>query len=76
MKLRTILLVLSLLAFLSASIGGSLYYSALKEAAITEAERKDVLRLAMIRKNLSFLLTENIKPVRALAGMEEKRPPL
>jgi len=34
MKLRLILMVLSLLAFLSASTGGFLYYSSLKKSAI------------------------------------------
>jgi PAS domain S-box-containing protein len=34
MKLRTVLLVLALLAFLSASVGGYLYYPSLKESAI------------------------------------------
>jgi PAS domain S-box-containing protein len=71
MKLRLILLVLSLLAFLSASTGGYFYYSSLKESAFKEAERQAVARLQTIQKNLSSFLSENIKPVRALAGMRE-----
>jgi PAS domain S-box-containing protein len=71
MKLRLILLVLSLLAFLSASTGGYFYYSSLNEAALREAERQADARLQMIKKNLSAFLSENIKPVRSLAGMEE-----
>jgi PAS domain S-box-containing protein len=71
MKLRMILLVLSLLAFLSASIGGYFYYSSLKEAAFREAERQAGARLQAINKNLSAFLSENIKPVRSLAGMKE-----
>jgi PAS domain S-box-containing protein len=79
MKLRLILLVLSLLAFLSASTGGYLYYSALKKSAFREAERQAVARVRTIQKNLSSFLSENIKPVKALAGMKElsqilKRP--
>lgn len=70
MKLRTILLVLSLLAFFSASIGGYLYYSTLKEAAFKEAERQAVNRVELIRKNLNSLLLENIRPVRALSRMD------
>lgn len=70
MKLRLILLVLSLLAFISTAAGGFLYYSALKDAAIKEAERQDISHLEMIRRNLSSFLSENIKPVQTLAGME------
>ena len=73
MKLRLILLVLSLLAFLSASIGGYLYYSSLKKSAFMEAERQAVARVQAIKKNFSSFLSENIKPVRALAGMKELR---
>ncbi|MGB6012502.1 MAG: PAS domain S-box protein, partial [Desulfobacterales bacterium] len=71
MKLRLILLVLSLLAFLSASTGGYLYYSSLKESAQKESERQTSTRAEMIRKNLSSFLSENIKPVKTMAGMQE-----
>ncbi len=71
MRLRLILLVLSLLAFLSASTGGFLYYSSLKEAALKEAERHAATRMEMIKKNLTFFLSENIRPVNVLAGMKE-----
>jgi PAS domain S-box-containing protein len=73
MKLRLILLVLSLLAFLSASTGGYLYYSSIKESALKEAERQAVARVQTIKKNLVSYLSENRKPVRALAGMKELR---
>jgi len=73
MKLRLILLVLSLLAFLSASTGGYFYYSSIKESALKEAERQAVARVQTIKKNLSSYLSENRKPVRALAGMKELR---
>jgi PAS domain S-box-containing protein len=71
MKLRTILMILSLLAFLSASTGGYLYYSSLKESALKEAERQAVARVQMIKKNISSFLSENIKPVSTLAGIKE-----
>jgi PAS domain S-box-containing protein len=71
MKLRSILLVLSLLAFLSASTGGYLYYSSLKESAQKESERQTSTRAEMIRKNLSSFLSENIKPVKTISGMKE-----
>ena len=70
MKLRIILIVLSLLAFVSTSTGGYLYYSSLKESALKEAERQADLRLRTIKKNLTIFLAENVKPVKTLAGMK------
>jgi len=64
-------MVLSLLAFLSATAGGYLYYSSLKESAFKEAERQAVARLEMIKTNLSSLLSEHRKSVRTMAGMKE-----
>lgn len=71
MRLRLIILVLSLLAFLSASTGGYFYYDSLKEAAFNEAERQTVTRIALIKKNIASFLSENIKTVKVLAGMGE-----
>lgn len=70
MKLRIIFLVLSLLAFLSAATGGYLYYTSLKAAAFKEAEHQAITRVEIIQKNLSTFLSENVKPVRTLAGMQ------
>ncbi len=70
MKLRLILLVLSLLAFLSASTGGFLYYASLKKSAIEDAERQAQERLQTIQRSVAAFLSENIKPVRSLAGLE------
>ena len=69
MRLRLILLVLSLLAFLSASVGGYLYYSSLKEYALKDAERRTAARVAMIKRNLAARLSENTKTVAALSEM-------
>ena len=71
MKLRVILIVLSLLAFLSASIGGFLYYSSLKESSFKEAERQSALEAERIKNGISSFLSENLKSVKALAGLEE-----
>jgi PAS domain S-box-containing protein len=71
MPLRLIVLVLSLLAILSASTGGLLYYSALKEAAMQDAERQAATRVELIKKTFASYLSESIKPVKALAGMNE-----
>ena len=70
MKLRSILRVLSLLAFLSACVAGYLYYRSLKEYAFQEAERNALNRLQTTKKNLSAFFSENIKPARVLAGMQ------
>jgi PAS domain S-box-containing protein len=70
MKLRSILRILSLLAFISACVAGYLYYSFLKEYAFQEAERKALIRLQTTKKNLSAFFSENTKPVRVLAGMQ------
>jgi hypothetical protein len=69
MRLRLILLILSVLAFLSAAIGGFMYYTTIKESAFKEADQQAGVRLGVIRKSLSVYLSEDIKPVRALAGM-------
>jgi PAS domain S-box-containing protein len=73
MKLRLILLVLSLLTFLSASTGGYFYYSSLKKSAFQEVERQAATHAEMIKKNLSSFLSENIRPSKTLAGMDEFR---
>ena len=71
MRLRRILMVLSLLAVISASTGGYLYYTTVRKAALQEAERQAAARLGLITKTVSFHLTENIDVVRALAGMDD-----
>ncbi len=71
MRLRLILLVLSLLTFLSTSIGGYLYYHNLKESALLEAEQQAEIRVEMLRINLNAQISENIRPARVLAGNPE-----
>jgi len=71
MKLRLILLILSLMAIVSAAAGEYFYYSSLRDAAFNEAEQQTIIRLERINKNLSALLSEYNKPVRTLAGMQE-----
>jgi len=71
MKLRLILLILSLMAFVFASAGGYFYYSSFRETAFLEAENHMIIRLERVHKNLTTLLSEYKKPVRTLAGMKE-----
>lgn len=71
MKLRLILLILSLMAFVFASAGSYFYYTSVKDAAFREAESETIIRLERLNKNLGSLLSEYNKPVRILAGMQE-----
>jgi PAS domain S-box-containing protein len=71
MKLRLILLILSLMAFVFASAGGYFYYTSFKETAFREAESETIIRLERINKDLAHLLSEYHKPVKILAGMQE-----
>jgi PAS domain S-box-containing protein len=76
MRLRFILLVLSLLAFVSASTGGYLFYYALRKSAFQEAERQAQARLETFRIHLEALLSENLRPVRTLAAFPEMQDAL
>jgi PAS domain S-box-containing protein len=76
MSLRRILLVLSLLAFLSASAGGTLYYTALHHSALEDAERQAVANTDLIKRSLNRLLTENRRTVVTLAGIPALREAL
>ena len=70
MKLRSILVILSLLAFLSFPLGGYLYYASLGESTFKEARRRAATRTEVIRRSLSSFLSENIRPVKTMAGMK------
>ena len=71
MKLRAILLILGLLAFVSTSAGGYLYYSALKSTVLSEAEIQVASQAEEIKTLLSSYLSNNLNAVRALAGLKE-----
>jgi C4-dicarboxylate-specific signal transduction histidine kinase len=71
MKIHIILIVLSLLAFLSALTGGYLYYSSVKVAAFKESDKQAALQAETIKNHISLLLSENLRSVRALAGLKE-----
>lgn len=76
MGLRHILIILSLLAFLSASAGGFLYYSALRQAAFQEAERQADANAELIHKSIGSLLSEQHNTAVTLAGMPSIRQAL
>jgi two-component system cell cycle sensor histidine kinase/response regulator CckA len=71
MSLRTILFVLALLAFLSASVGGFLYYTSLRESALKEAESHAALEAETMAMRASSPLAERQRAVTALAGLQE-----
>ena len=73
MKLRAIFILLSLLAFASVSAGGYLYYESLRKGALKEAQRQGFNHTETITNHFSFFLTENLKSVKALAGLAEMR---
>nr|NJM02247.1 PAS domain S-box protein [Desulfobacula sp.] len=71
MRLRIIILILSLLAFLSASAGGVLYYHSFRSAALEKIETDTLSRLHLLADQLSFYLSEHRKPARTLSGIKE-----
>lgn len=71
MRLRTILLVLTLLALLSITVSGFYYVFSLRESEVEVARRRASLHSEIIRNQLEGFLSENLKPVRALAGLPE-----
>ncbi|MBU3915431.1 PAS domain S-box protein, partial [bacterium] len=73
MKLRTILLVLALLAFLSAMAGGYFYYSSIRQLVIQKAEIECESSVSRYKDHISFLLTEKLKEAKVLAKAAELR---
>lgn len=71
MRLRLIILILSLFAFLSALSGGLLYYYSFEKAAFQKHEAEEFSRLQLLTDQLSFHLSEHIKPVKTLSGIKE-----
>ncbi len=71
MRLRIIILILALFAFLSASTGGWLYYFSYREAAFQKTESDAYTRLTLLTRQLSTHLSEHIKPVKTLSGIQE-----
>jgi len=76
MRLRIIILILALFAFLSASTGGWLYYFSYREAAFQKTESDAYSRLELLTGQLVTHLSEHIKPVKTLSGIQELRKSL
>lgn len=71
MKIRTILMLLSLIAIMSASIDGYMYYSFLKNSVLLEARRKGESETTTIANTFSTYVRAGIQQVKGLAGLAE-----
>lgn len=71
MKLRIIILILAVFAFLSATTGGWVYYYAYRKAVFQKAETQSASQLKLLTDQLSTYLSEHIKPVRTLSRLGE-----
>lgn len=76
MRLRYIILILALFSMLSVSFGGILYYYSFKKKAFEQTEADAYSRLTLVADQLSFYLSENIKPTYTLSQMAEMRQAL
>ena len=75
-QLRTILMLLALMALLSTAIGAFYYYYSLRQSAIAMAHRQAASKTGAIAGQVSAFLAENLKPVRAMAASEDIRAAL
>ena len=71
MKLRSIMMVMALIAFLSTATGGYLYFSSLTDSAVREADRQAAAQVMATRNLVASNLAEDLKIVQALAGLKE-----
>ena len=71
MRLRIILLILSLLALVSTAVGGIHYYYSLQESALALARRRAVGQTEVLTNQISSFLSQNQKPALALASLAE-----
>ena len=75
-KLRQLVLVLSIVAVLAVAIGGYLYYSTLRESALEREHRQASEHLKDIRNHIDSYLTWSLASVKILAGLKELQQPL
>ena len=73
MRLRVLLIALSILTILSTAFGGYTYYTNLKDSAFIEAERQNLSDVARVNQRVATLLDKNLDSVRALAGLPSLR---
>ena len=71
MRLRLIILILAIFAFLSVSTGGWLYYYSFKKAAFQTGETQATAELKLLTDQLATYLSEHDKSVRTLSRIKE-----
>jgi len=71
MKIRAIIIFFALLAFLTASIGGTLYYYSMKEDAVLKLHNDVDAQVAEIAYRINLYLSNNQKIADTLAGIKE-----
>ena len=70
-KLRRLVFVLSVVAVLSTTIGGYLYYSILRESSIERVHRETSEHLKILSDQIDSYLTWSLTSVKVLAGLKE-----
>ncbi|MCK9420573.1 MAG: PAS domain S-box protein [Nitrospirae bacterium] len=76
LKIRTIIIIFALLAFLTASIGGYLFYSSLKESSVLEHYKNADTAVAEIANRISLYLSDYKKITHSLSGIKDLRKAL
>ena len=71
MKIRAIIIIFALIAFLTTSIGGYLYYYSMKKTAVLELSKENDVRIDNITNRLDLYLSGNQKIAATLAGIKE-----
>ena len=71
MKIRVIIIIFALLAFLTASIGGYLYYSSIKKSAVLELSKEADTKIDEIADRLNLYLSDYQK-IAAIAGRHKR----
>lgn len=71
MRLRLIILILAIFAFLAVSTGGWLYYYSFQKAAFQAEETQSIAQLKLLTDQLSTYLSEHIKSVRVMSRIRE-----
>jgi PAS domain S-box-containing protein len=71
MRLRSIILVLTLLALIFITISGAYYFFTLSESESLLARRRASLHTVTVKNQIEAFLAGNLKPVRILAGLPE-----
>jgi PAS domain S-box-containing protein len=76
MKIRAIIIIFALIAFLTTSIGGYLYYYSMNKSAVLELSKEADARIDNITNRLGLYLSGNQKIAATLAGIKEMQKAL